>query len=136
MNFASSDMRSGVQGGSNVELDLDLLHARQRCDGVVDVLLDHRPGGAPHRRERVDDLDVRAVDLCVVVEQELDDVHPELMRSGVHGGSNVSSTSTCSTPGSAATASWMFSWIIGPAGQPIDVSEWITFTFGPSISLS
>ena len=28
----------------------------------------------------------------------------------------------------------MPSWIIGPAGQPIDVSEWITFTFGPSIS--
>ncbi len=58
------------------------------------------------------------------------------MRSGVHGGSNVSSTSTCSTPGSAATASWIDSWIIGPAGQPIDVSEWITLTFGPSISVS
>ena len=55
------------------------------------------------------------------------------IRSGVHGGSNVSSTSTFSTPGSAATASWMPSWIIGPAGQPIEVSEWMIFTFGPSI---
>jgi hypothetical protein len=58
------------------------------------------------------------------------------MRSGVHGGSNVSSTSTCSTPGRAATASWIDSWIIGPAGQPIDVSECTTFTRGPSISVS
>ena len=30
----------------------------------------------------------------------------------------------------------MSSWIIGPAGQPIEVSVWITFTFGPSISTS
>src|SRR4029078_12426007 len=58
------------------------------------------------------------------------------MRSGVQGGSNVSSTCTASTPGSAATASWIPSWIIGPAGHPIDVSEWITRTLGPSISAS
>ena len=30
----------------------------------------------------------------------------------------------------------MSSWIICPAGQPIDVRVWITFTFGPSISTS
>src|SRR5258706_588996 len=43
------------------------------------------------------------------------------IRSGVHGGSNVSSTSTASTPGRAATASWMLSLIIGPAGQAVEV---------------
>ena len=58
------------------------------------------------------------------------------MRSGVQGGSNVSSTSTCSTPGSEATASWIDSWIIGPAGQPIDVSECTILTCSPSISAS
>jgi hypothetical protein len=30
----------------------------------------------------------------------------------------------------------MPSWIIGPAGQPIEVRLWITFTFGPSTSTS
>jgi len=30
----------------------------------------------------------------------------------------------------------MSSWIIGPAGHPIEVSEWITLTFEPSISAS
>ena len=55
------------------------------------------------------------------------------IRSGVHGGSNVSSTSTLSTPGSAATASWIPSWIMGPAGHPIEVSEWMILTLGPSI---
>jgi hypothetical protein len=30
----------------------------------------------------------------------------------------------------------MSSWIIGPAGQPIEVSECVTLTFGPSISTS
>jgi hypothetical protein len=56
--------------------------------------------------------------------------------SGVHGGSHVSSTSTASTPGMAAVASWMPSWIIGPAGQPIDVRLCTTLTFGPSTSTS
>jgi metal-sulfur cluster biosynthetic enzyme len=32
----------------------------------------------------------------------------------------------------AAAASWIPSWIIGPAGQPIDVRLWTTFTFPPS----
>ena len=63
MNFASSDIRSGVQAGVERELDLDLFDARR-----------------------------------------------------------------------AATALWMSSWIIGPAGHPIDVSEWMIFTFSPSIS--
>src|SRR5881397_932071 len=36
-----------------------------------------------------------------------------------------------------ARAIWsMFSWIIGPTGQPNEVSVWITFTFGPSTSTS
>src|SRR6266508_2820979 len=39
--------------------------------------------------------------------------------SGVQGGSNVSSISTFSTPGSSDATRWMSSWIIAPAGQPI-----------------
>ena len=58
------------------------------------------------------------------------------IRSGVQGGSHVSSISTSSTPGSSETTRWMSSWIIGPAGHPIEVRLWITFTFGPSISAS
>jgi hypothetical protein len=54
--------------------------------------------------------------------------------SGVHGGSKVSSLSTCSTPGICATTRSMSSWIIAPAGQPIDVSVYRTLTVGPSIS--
>ena len=44
----------------------------------MDVLLDHRAGGAAHRREAVDDLHLRVVDLDVVEQAEVDDVHPEL----------------------------------------------------------
>ena len=36
----------------------------------------------------------------------------------------------------SATVLWMSSWIIGPAGRPIDVSVWITFTLSGSISTS
>ena len=59
------------------------------------------------------------------------------MRSGVQGGSHVSSSSTLSTSGKfARVAASMSSWIIGPAGQPIDVSVCVTLTFGPSTSTS
>src|SRR5438132_1194319 len=52
----------GVPG----QLDLDVLEVGEvgRDDGV-DVLLDHRSGGTAHRRQAMDDLDVRAVDLDV-----------------------------------------------------------------------
>src|SRR4029078_8050560 len=54
------------------------LDAGERGDRLVDRLLDHRPRRAAHRREGVHDLDVLALDLRVVVEAELDDVHAEL----------------------------------------------------------
>ena len=60
------------------QLDLDLFDAFHRGRDVDDVLLDHRPGGAAHRREAVDHLDLRPVDLDVVEQPEVDDVHPEL----------------------------------------------------------
>src|SRR5439155_6816978 len=53
------------------------------------------------------------------------------IRSGVHGGSQVSSMSTSSTPGISRAIRLMSSWIIGPAGQPIDVRLCVTFTRGP-----
>ena len=56
--------------------------------------------------------------------------------SGDQGGSQVSSTSTSSTSGIERAIWSMFSWIIGPTGQPIEVSVWITLTFGPSTSTS
>src|SRR6185503_4249567 len=73
-------VRHAVRCPGRVEgqLDLDLLDPGERGDGVMDRLLDHRPGGAAHRRQRVHDLDVLALDLRVVIEAELDDVHPEL----------------------------------------------------------
>src|SRR6476659_6516015 len=43
---------------------------------------------------------------------------------------------TSPTPGISPTARSMSSWIIAPAGQPIDVSVYWTVTFGPSISAS
>src|SRR5581483_899668 len=61
------------------QLDLDVLEVREpRRHDRVDVLLDHGPGRAPHRGQAVDHLDVRPVDLDVVEQAELDDVHPEL----------------------------------------------------------
>src|SRR5262245_17719145 len=60
------------------QLHLDVLDAGNGGRRVVDPLLDHRPGGAAHRREAVDHLDLRALDLDVVEQAELDDVHPEL----------------------------------------------------------
>src|SRR6476619_5731449 len=45
------------------------------------------------------------------------------IRSGDHGGSHVSSTSTASTPSISLVTRWMSSWIIGPTGQPLDVVE-------------
>ena len=71
-------MRSGVHGRIPGQLDLDLFDARDGGGDVVHVLLDHRPGRAAHRREAVDQLHLGAVDLDVVEQAELDDVHPEL----------------------------------------------------------
>src|SRR5690242_6074076 len=56
----------------------DRLDARDLVEDAVDVLLDHLPGGAAHRGKRVRDLDVRAFELRVVEQAQLDDVHPEL----------------------------------------------------------
>ena len=78
MNLASSDIFSGVHGGSNVSSLSTRLDAGDLADDAVDVLLDHLARRAAHRRERVQDLDVRPVDLGFVEETELDDVHPEL----------------------------------------------------------
>ena len=60
------------------QLDLDVLHAGELRDHAVDVLLDHRAGRAAHRGQAVDHLHLRAFDLDVVEQPELDDVHPEL----------------------------------------------------------
>src|SRR5215208_4903722 len=56
--------------------------------------------------------------------------------SGDHGGSQVSSVSTSSTPGSAEVTSLICCSIIGPTGQPIDVRVKSTCTLGPSIVTS
>src|SRR6185437_5053740 len=45
---------------------------------ILDVLLDLRARGAPHRGERVDDGDGIALDLHLVDEAQVDDVHAEL----------------------------------------------------------
>src|SRR3954454_18430552 len=50
------------------------------------------------------------------------------IRSGDQDGSQVSSTFTSSTPGIARTTSSRFCWIIGPTGQPIEVSVCVTVT--------
>src|SRR5262245_66594855 len=61
------------------ELDLDGLDTGNGRGRVVDALLDHRPRGTAHRRQAVHDLDLRAVDLDVVVQPQLDDVHAEVV---------------------------------------------------------
>ncbi len=78
MNFASSDMRSGVHGGSNVSSASTSLTPGNRPGGVHDPLGDHRAGRTSHGRQAVGDLHLRVVDLDVVHEAQLDDVHPEL----------------------------------------------------------
>jgi hypothetical protein len=60
------------------ELQLDLVHARKLGRDAVNVLLDHRACRTAHRRQAVRDLHLRAGDLDVVHEPEVDDVHPEL----------------------------------------------------------
>jgi hypothetical protein len=60
------------------QLGLDLAHARDAASGIDDPLGDHRPRRAAHRREAVQHPHLGAVDLDVVHEPELDDVHPEL----------------------------------------------------------
>ena len=78
MNFASSDIFSGVHGGSHVSSISTSSTPGTSGRDAVDVFLDHRAGRAAHRREAVDDLHLRAVDLDVVQQAEVDDVHPEL----------------------------------------------------------
>src|SRR4029453_1808920 len=60
------------------ELDFDVLDSRNGRRRIVDALLDHRPGRTAHRGQAVYDLDLRAVDLDVVEQPQLDDVHAEL----------------------------------------------------------
>src|SRR5438445_12488140 len=68
----------GRPGRVEGELRLDLLDARNLVRDAVDVLLDERAGRASHRGEAVEHLDLRAGDLDVVEQSEVDDVHPEL----------------------------------------------------------
>ena len=51
MNLASSDILSGVHGGSKVSSTSTSSTALDAGGRVVDVLLDHRPGGAAHGGE-------------------------------------------------------------------------------------
>src|SRR5437667_2554604 len=60
------------------QLDLDVLDLGHRARDLIDVLLNHRPDRAAHRGQRMDHLDLGALDLDVVEQAELDDVHPEL----------------------------------------------------------
>ena len=71
-------MRSGDHGGEKLSSVVTVAHALHAADRVLDVLLDLRAGRAPHRRERVDDGDRVALDLHLVDEAEVDDVHAEL----------------------------------------------------------
>ena len=77
MNLASSDIFSERPRWRPDELGLDLLDAGHPLDDLTDLLLDqaHR---AAHGREAVRDVHLGALDLGVVEQPELDDVHPEL----------------------------------------------------------
>ena len=78
MNFASSDIRSGVHGGSKVSsASTSDTPGTPRAASTIPSG-DHRARRAPHRREAVEHLHLRTVDLDVVHEPEFDDVHPEL----------------------------------------------------------
>ena len=77
MNFASSDIRSGDHGGSHTS-STSTCSTPGTEPAASAILLDHRPDRAAHRGQRVRDLHVRAVDLHVVEQSELDDVHAEL----------------------------------------------------------
>ena len=59
MNFASSDISSGVHGGSHVSSTSTSSTPGTAARRVVDALLDHRPGGAAHRRRLWIDLHLR-----------------------------------------------------------------------------
>src|SRR5215211_4618676 len=60
------------------ELDLDVVDAWKGAHDLVDLLLDHRPDGTAHGGQRVDDLHAAVLELHVVHEPEIDDVHAEL----------------------------------------------------------
>jgi hypothetical protein len=60
------------------QLELDLLDSGHLHRDAVDVLRDERAGRAPHRGQAVDHLRLVALDLDLVNEPEVDDVHPEL----------------------------------------------------------
>ena len=56
--------------------------------------------------------------------------------SGVHGGSNVSSSSTFSMPSTCRIALSMSCAMSGPAGQPIEVRLYVTFAVeGPKVKV-
>ena len=78
MNLASSDIFSGDQGGLQVSSASTSSTPGTCGRELLDLLVDHRADRAAHRRERVGDVHLRALDLDVVHEAELDDVHPEL----------------------------------------------------------
>jgi len=61
------------------------------------------------------------------------DPRPGRIRSGVHGGSNVRATSTCSTPGTRSTALRTHSGMRSCTGQPGAVSVMVTATASPAI---
>ena len=60
------------------QLRLDLIDTGNAARRVDNPLGDHRARRTPHRGQAVQDLHARPVDLDVVHEPELDDVHPEL----------------------------------------------------------
>ncbi len=78
MNFASSDILSGVHGGSNVSSSSTSWMPSTWRHGAVDVLRDERPRRTAHRGQAVRDLGRRILHLDFVHEAEVDDVHAEL----------------------------------------------------------
>src|SRR3954468_12853033 len=60
------------------QLGLGVFYALDRTRGGGDVLLDHRTRRTAHRRQAVEHLHLRAVDLDVVEKPEIDDIHAEL----------------------------------------------------------
>src|SRR5437660_8289133 len=68
----------GRPGGIPGQLDIHVLDSGDLAGDAVDVLLDHRPRRAAHRREAMNHLYARPLHLDVVQESQLDDVHSEL----------------------------------------------------------
>ena len=68
----------GRPGRVEGQLGLHLAHTRHGACRIDDSLRDHRARGTSHRGEAVENLHLRRVDLDVVHQPELHDVHPEL----------------------------------------------------------